>query len=232
MDKKREMRRENAVSLNTEGSAETRNNVTDPSSANRTIRVGDLSLLMSVPIAQQEAPGPRISFWFQITSASLALARFLYRWGELDRKRVLELGAGLGLAGVTASKLGAIVTFSDYVEDALRFTRRNAAQNRLAHVRFCKLDWERPAKLERYDLIIGSEILYDYFFHDCLKQLVLTTLAPGGTIVFADRRRLVVDRFLGRLVDAGFSCEESVEEIDEQGFDRRTISIFRLQSAK
>lgn len=183
---------------------------------------------MTVPVGQQEQPGPRISFWFQITSASLALARYLFCTGGLDGKRVLELGTGLGLTGVTAGKLGASVTFSDYMEEALSFARRNAIQNRLVHPQFCILDWEQPQKLERYDLIIGSEILYDYFFHDSLKELLLAALAPGGAIIFADRRRLVVDRFLGRLVDAGFRCEERIEQIEEQGFDRRSISIFHL----
>jgi len=184
---------------------------------------------MSVPIGQEEEPGARISFWFQITSASLALARYLYRSGGLKGQRVLELGAGLGLAGVTAGKLGARVTFSDYVEEALGFTRRNANQNQLEKARFRRLDWEQTTELERYDLIIGSEILYDYFFHDNLKQLICATLVSNGSVLFADRRRLVVDRFLGRLVDEGFSCEESIEQIEEEGFDRRTISVFRLQ---
>ncbi len=231
MDKNPSMQRDDAGTPPAKKRIQTPLVERDLVSEERLIRIGDLSLLMSVPIGQEES-GPRISFWYQITSASLALARYLYRRGRLDGQRVLELGAGLGLAGVTAGKLGASVTFSDYMEMALAFARRNADHNQLTRARFCKLDWEHPTSIDRHDLIIGSEILYDYFFHDSLKQLLLTALTPGGSMVFADRRRLVVDRFLGRLVDEGFSCEESIEQIEEEGFERRTISVFRLLSAR
>jgi 2-polyprenyl-3-methyl-5-hydroxy-6-metoxy-1,4-benzoquinol methylase len=192
------------------------------------IPIGGPDLRMTVPVGRREEPGPRISFWFELSAAAVALARDLQAGGELRGKRALELGCGLGLAGIAAGRLGAEVTFTDAVEEALRFAELNAGANGARHTSFKFLDWEHPGDLGRFDLILGSEILYDYFVHDALRSLLAGALSPGGTIRLADRARLCVDRFLGRLVHEGFSCRERKERVCFAGLPGEEISIFTL----
>jgi len=194
-----------------------------------TIPIGSLDVRMLAPRRREESDS-RISFWWGITSAAIALARHMEASGSLRGQRVVELGCGLGLAGITAGLLGADVLFTDYVPEALEFARKNAQMNGLTEqtIKSALLDWEDPGKMEPFNIVLGSEILYDYFFHCSLIKLLQTILEPGGTIILADRKRLVVTRFLGRLVDTGFRCFETRSQVVLTGFPEQEISIFTV----
>lgn len=190
------------------------------------IPMGGLRLAMSIPVDRREEAGQRISFWYRITPASIALGRYLQRLGTLQGCRALELGCGLALAGVTAGKLGAEITFSDYQPQALEHARANARANGVEKAAFRRIDWEYPVKMNRYDLILGAEILYDYFFHDGLREIIYSALAPGGRVILADRPRLVVDRFLGRLVHDGFHCDTHPDRVEMEEGAPREIHVY------
>eukprot|EP01051_Picozoa_sp_SAG22_P004714 SAG22_NODE_260_length_13403_cov_57.915589_9_plen_190_part_00 len=67
-------------------------------------------------------------------SARLLVAHLAASEGErpLSGQRVLELGCGVGLAGIAAAALGARVVLTDRDEEALRQAAANIAQNRPA----------------------------------------------------------------------------------------------------
>ena len=185
---------------------------------------------MSAPLEAEEMPD-RLTFWWGITSAAVALARHLESLGGLAGKSVLELGCGTGLPGVTAGLLGGRVTFTDYVEEALGFARKNCMLNGLGDgdVSFRTLDWEHPVHQEAFSVVLGAEIAYDYYFHSCLLMVLERFLSHNGRILLADRKRLCVSRFLGRMVDRGFACEESRSRVVLQGFPEQDISVFTLK---
>jgi predicted nicotinamide N-methyase len=193
------------------------------------IPVGNLNVRMLVPHGREES-GSRISFWWGITSSAIALACHIEAGGSLRGRHVIELGCGLGLAGITAGMCGADVLFTDYVPEALEFAHKNAQRNGLTDqiIKSAPLDWENPGKIEPCSMVLGSEIVYDYFFHGSLIKLLNMILEPGGTIILADRKRLVVTRFLGRLVDLGFRCVETRSQVAVAGFPEQEISIFTL----
>jgi predicted nicotinamide N-methyase len=111
---------------------------------------------------------------------------------------------------------------------ALAYARRNAASNGLTagDVDFAVLDWEAPDVTERFDLVLGTEILYDYNLHGALLALLPRLLAPGGTVLFVDRRRLVVDRFFGRLRDRGFTGRQTDHTLALPGESEQTVTVF------
>jgi predicted nicotinamide N-methyase len=193
------------------------------------IPVGNLNVRMLAPRGLEES-GSRISFWWGITSSAIALARHIEAGGSLNGHHVIELGCGLGLAGITAGICGADVLFTDYVAEALEFAHKNAQRNGLPHqtIKSALLDWEHPKEIGPFNMVLGSEILYDYFFHGSLIKLLNMILEPGGTIILADRKRLVVTRFLGRLVSQGFRCVETLSQVTLTGFPEQEISIFTL----
>jgi protein N-lysine methyltransferase METTL21A len=194
------------------------------------IPVGELSVRMSAPLAAEEIP-ERLSFWWGITSAAVALARGLESAGGLSGESVMELGCGTGLAGVTAGLLGAHVTFTDYVEDALTFARTNSLLNGLneSATRYCVLDWENPKDHGVFDLVLGAEVVYDYFFHGCLLLLLERLVSPNGRVMLADRKRLCVSRFIGRMISRGFICEQASSHVALDGFPHQEITIFTLR---
>jgi release factor glutamine methyltransferase len=82
-------------------------------------------------------------------AGSLFFCRHLHvRAGE----RVLEIGAGFGLAAVLAAKAGATVVATDVVEDAVQAIRTNAALNGVA-IDARLGDCYAPVAGERFDLI-------------------------------------------------------------------------------
>ena len=198
-----------------------------------TVPVGEMRIRMIAP-QDEEDSSSRITFWWGITSAAVALARHIECHSEgFSGKRVIELGCGLGLAGITAGLVGANVLFTDYVPRALEFVDRNARLNGLGNGAFrtALLDWENPDIFQKFDVVFGSEIVYDYFFHGSLIRLLRQILKPDGTLLIADRKRLCVSRFMGRMIAAGFSCREVIDRVVLSGFPDQEISIFRLRMA-
>lgn len=194
-----------------------------------TLPIGSLNVRIAGPRDQAES-GERISFWWGLTSAAVALSRHIEARGSLRGKRIVELGCGLGLAGVTAALLGATVTFTDYVSTALGHAERNCRLNGVdpTSVRFVTLDWEHQGDVDRFDVVLGSEILYDYFTHSALIKVLDRVLEPDGTILLADRKRLVVSRFLGRLAGKGFGCTEETVPVRIEGLPEQDVTIFTL----
>jgi predicted nicotinamide N-methyase len=197
-----------------------------------TIPVRALSVRMSAPLMAQDRPD-RLTFWWGITSSAVALARHLESLGSLEGETVLELGCGTGLAGVTAGLLGGKVTFTDYVEEALAFARMNSDLNGLHEEKtdFRILDWENPTEREPFSLVLGAEVVYDYFFHGSLQIVLDRMLDQHGRIMLADRKRLCVSRFMGRMIDRGFACEETASHVKMEGFPDQEVTIFTLKRA-
>ncbi|AFM25927.1 class I SAM-dependent methyltransferase [Desulfomonile tiedjei] len=201
--------------------------VVHPGCSEISIPVGENSIRMMVP-GQEKDSSERLTFWWGITSAAIALAKHVQSF-EIGGKQAIELGCGLGLAGVTAGLCGAEVLFTDFMPKALNFADKNARLNGLHNFATGFLDWEQPGSIGKFDLILGSEILYDYFFHGSLIELFRKILNPEGTILLADRKRLCVSRFIGRMNYAGFISEEFTEHVQVQGFPDQEISIFSLK---
>ncbi len=150
------------------------------------IPVGALSVRMSAPLAAEEVPD-RLTFWWGITSAAVALARHLESSGGLSGESVLELGCGTGLAGVTAGLLGGQVTFTDYVEDALTYARKNCLLNGLNEpatgYRVCwigRIRWTTRYSIwssgPKLCMIISITVACCYFSNDSCLQTAVSCL--------------------------------------------------------
>ena len=194
------------------------------------LSVGDLTIVLSAPLQRYES-ADRISFWWGVTTSALALARFIAAGYDVRDKTLLELGSGVGLSGLVAAMKGARVTFSDYVPEALHTARLNAIANGVhdKDTEFKILDWEFPSLQGNFDVIIGSEILYEYFFHNSLADLILSALKEDGVLLLADRHRMVVDRFIGRLIRKGLACQKLSCLVDDHGFPQQEVTVYILQ---
>ena len=91
--------------------------------------------------------GERPTFWGELWPGAVVLGGLLLDEPTLVSARtVLEVGAGLGLAGICAALAGAAsVVATDYEELSLHFTARNAAENGVGgRVQTQLLDWTEP----------------------------------------------------------------------------------------
>ena len=98
-------------------------------------------------------------YWSFCWASGLAMARYLARHPEWVRgKRVLDFGAGSGIAGIAAARAGALeVVACDLDPLALAACRANAALNGV------KLRYSSDffAEADRYDLVLVADVLYD-----------------------------------------------------------------------
>jgi len=197
------------------------------------VAVGDRNIKLAGPREWNDA-GPRLSYWWQPTTSAVALARHVFDLDSLSGKRVLDVGCGLGLTGIAAGLAGANVAFMDSAPAAVDFARYNASLNGLPPGRgqFLISDWEEGLNTGLFDFIVGSEILYDYFSHGALIQAIQTHLAANGSLILADRKRLCVSRFLGRLLGKGFVCQEHILRPRLDGFPSQEIGLFELKPSE
>jgi len=127
-----------------------------------------------------------IPYGVMLWPSSIALAHELVaRAPSLAGLRILELGAGTGLPGIVAATLGAHVVQTDRLDKALDLCRRNCERNRVA-VEHRIADWTDWHVDERYDLIIGADVLYAERLHTFLRHIFDTNLAPAGRLLMAD----------------------------------------------
>lgn len=96
-------------------------------------------------------------------------------------RRVLEVGAGPGLCGLAAAALGAKeVDLSDRCKAVRKALTMSAEENGLKNVTVRSLDWEAPDALDRYDVALASEVIYQKPAVERLPKLLLEVLKPGG----------------------------------------------------
>jgi methyltransferase-like protein 23 len=105
---------------------------------------------------------------------------------NLEGKRVLELGAGTGLPGIVAASLGARVVQTDRQRLVLHVCKQNAERNGISTIEHRTSDWTEWQDTERYDLILGSDILYAEPLHPALRKIFDANLADGGALLISD----------------------------------------------
>jgi predicted nicotinamide N-methyase len=134
-------------------------------------------------------------YWAEAWESAFAIARLLSE-EELTDRQVLDLGCGLGLPGTVAAAKGAQVLLADAAQPALLFARLNTwPWADRARVR--RLDW-RQDRLpgERFDVIVGADILYQREDWTYLEPFWRAHLAPQGRLLLGEP---------GRRISAGFS---------------------------
>lgn len=129
-----------------------------------------------------------LPLWAKIWPASFILGRYLRKLASAD-KSLLELGAGVGICGLIASRYDfSKITLSDSEEMALNFARANILRNGLQDkVAALHLDLRRiqDAKISpSYDVIAASELLYLDNLHRPILRLLERHLAPDGQALF------------------------------------------------
>lgn len=121
-------------------------------------------------------------YWSFCWASGLALARFLAEQPQwVEGRRVLDFGAGSGVAGIAAMKAGALeVVACDLDPVALASCKANADLNGVT------LGYSADffAEADRFDLILVADVLYDRANLPLLDQF----LSRGKAALVADSR--------------------------------------------
>lgn len=127
--------------------------------------------------------------------AGLALAEEMSRF-PIEGKSILELGCGIGLSSLVLARRGANITACDYHPLAAEFLRYNTELNGLPPIAFHVAPWLEPVPLfGRFDLIIGSDLLYERDHAALLAGFIDHHANAAAQVLIADPGRGYVKAF-------------------------------------
>ena len=135
-------------------------------------------------------------FWAKIWPSAVAMSAFLTAEPQWTKdKRVLEIGAGIGLPSLIMAHHARETIISDHNSDAVELIRKNIAFAGLKNVRALCLDWNHfPDDLES-DTVLLSDINYAPDQFAPLLKLIRQYLQQGAAVIISTPRRITASSF-------------------------------------
>jgi predicted nicotinamide N-methyase len=169
-----------------------------------------------------------LPYWAELWDSAMGVALTLERptidWNP-QTANVLDLGCGMGLSGTAAAALGARVLFADLEAAALLFAQLNSLPYR-ERVRARRTDWRSDNLAERFDLILGADILYERKQWEHLEPFWRAHLAPGGIVLLGEPGRPTGDIFPNWIANRGWVFETIFQPVPTR---ERPIRLFVLR---
>lgn len=170
----------------------------------------------------------RLPYWADVWPSSLILASRLLELAGRGRS-ALELGCGVGLSTLAATKAGFDVLSTDYYQDALDVTRANVFRNLGTVARTRLVDWRHlPTDLGKFDLVFASDVLYEKEYAELLPVILRGALAERGMALIADPGRAAAPVFVEACAANGLVIHEKETRPFEVGDIRQKIDLYSI----
>lgn len=158
--------------------------------------------------------------------AGVALSKYFFWHRQMEEdafrsRRVLELGAGTGVVGLTLGKLGASVTMTDCEPEVLDLLHRNSLANGIAgSTEVRELNWsDRSSFLQPavpFDMIVAADVLYskkDRWFMSALEAHMSQGVETIAYVACPPRK----DSPLGGFFEAAHGTGFLLERLEDSG---------------
>lgn len=146
----------------------------------------------SDPQGEAELAGISSASWSlfgHIWPSARILAEVMHTF-DLTGKRILEIGAGLALASLVIHRRAGDMTVSDWHPLSQAFLKENLLLNNLGPMKYQTGNWEGSnPELGQFDLIIGSDVLYERQQPGQLAGFIDRHAAPSAQIIIVDPDR-------------------------------------------
>lgn len=177
--------------------------------------------------AKKEYSSTAFPYWAQVWPAALGLCEFLAdHLSYIQDKRILELGAGLGLPSLFASRYAKEVIASDINPDAVELMRRSAQQNGIKNMQSRLLNWNHLPVSLHADVLLISDVNYDPVAFETLYAVLKKFAADGTIIVLSTPQRLLAKPFIARLLPLCTAQDEILVELDQK---QSIVTVMILQ---
>ena len=165
--------------------------------------------LLAKGLQHEEVADERIPYWAELWPSAVGLAMHLVTNKILlSGKSTLEIGGGLGLPGLVAASLGAIVTETDYLLDAVDFAERNAGINGIENITFRTLDWRKSEGTGAFDILLASDVAYESKQFRPLLEAFKHLVKPNGLILLSEPNRYIAEPLIEELNTQGYKMEK------------------------
>lgn len=140
-----------------------------------------------------------------VWESSEILAREMQHF-DIKNKRILELGCGIGLSSLLLNERLADITATDIHPLAGQFLADNVRLNHGRKIPFLRAGWNDDSHgLGRFDVIIGSDVLYERQHIELLASFILLHAQPNCEVILVDPGRGNHASFSKKMLSLGFS---------------------------
>lgn len=212
----------------------------------RRVRCGDVTL----ELEQEQRAGAALGTGAVLWDSGVVLARYLQVAsssgslpvaGDLKGRRVLELGAGVGLCGILAARCGATEAVLTDLEPVVPLLQRNtdaaaeAGERNTCTLRVEALPWGDLEAVEAvgapFDVVLVADCVYEKSDIPALVRTIRAAVDDdGGVALCAVKARYgaAERRFLRLSKDAGFTCQEVAADVLDDEHQTMGITVWAL----
>ncbi len=160
-------------------------------------------------------PTTSFPFWAKIWASSKALTDFLKSKPEwIQGKKVLEMGAGIGVPSFSIAHLVNEIIISDYNKDAVKLLEKNIAYLNLKNTKAMCLDWNDFQVNLPADIVLLSDINYAPDQFNALLLVIKQYLMMGARIIIATPQRIMGISFI-KAIEAYITYADVITIIEE-----------------
>lgn len=125
---------------------------------------------------------------------------------EIEDKRILEVGCGIGLASLILNARLGDITATDHHPEAGCFLAENVKLNQGKQIPFVRTGWgDEYGMLGEFDLIIGSDLLYERDHAALLSGFIDHHANDHCEVIIIDPERGQRTRFTRNMIDLGYT---------------------------
>ncbi|MFN8370263.1 MAG: hypothetical protein U0T83_06525 [Bacteriovoracaceae bacterium] len=170
-------------------------------------------------------------YFGHIWPSSLVLSQYMIQLNsdnksKLQDQKILEIGSGLAIPSFVCKKMGLDIAASDFHIDILSFLNENQKLNN-TYFDFFQTNWTQlDSVIKNFNLIIGSDILYELPQVGTLVNL-FKNASNGQEIIITDPGRTYIQPFLDEMKKIGFK-EKYPVQIQKNPLGNEEIFILHL----
>jgi len=192
-------------------------NATSPRLRYQTVDFGKIDVHICTLRSNQEFYDPdRVAAKLGISSATwpifgviwpsgMVLAHYMHSH-DTGTKRVLEIGCGTALTSLLLNKQNVDITATDYHPEVEHFLNRNTKLNNNDQIPFERTGWaDKNDTLGKFDLIIGSDLLYEDEHTNLLADFIFDHSEPHCEVILVDPDRGRKSKLSTKMGELGYS---------------------------